>query len=102
MSIRGVTVCAALCVLVACRAANPQSPAPPPGGGLGLGGSLTQGCFGWPATEFSPSNKAAVQTFIQAGSKAVEFSLRDANGTSYTLSGLLAGKPVLLVQGAFT
>jgi hypothetical protein len=70
--------------------------------GGGLGETLTQGCFGWPATEFSPSNKAAVQTFIQAGSKAVGFALRDVNGTSYTLSGLLAGKPVLLVHGAFT
>jgi len=68
----------------------------------GPGGTLTQGCFGWPGTEFSPSNRATVQTFLQAGSKAVEFTLRDAAGASYTLSGLLATKPVLLVHGSFT
>jgi hypothetical protein len=72
------------------------------GGGPNIPGTLTSGCFGWPATEFSPSNKATVQTFLQPGSRAVDFALRDANGVAYTLSGLLATRPVLLVHGAFT
>ena len=71
-------------------------------GGPNIPGALTSGCFGWPATEFSPSNKATVQTFLQPGSRAVDFALRDVNGASYTLSGLLATRPVLLVHGAFT
>jgi hypothetical protein len=71
-------------------------------GGPIIPGTLTSGCFGWPATEFSLSNKATVQMFLHPGSRAVDFALRDVSGTSYTLSGLLATRPVLLVHGAFT
>jgi hypothetical protein len=64
--------------------------------------ALASGCFGWPGTEFSPSNKAAVRTHLGAGDRAVEFSLRDTAGAAVTLSGLLATRPVLIVHGAFT
>jgi len=64
--------------------------------------ALASGCFGWPGTEFSPSNKAAVRTHLGAGDRAVEFSFRDTAGAAVTLSGLLATRPVLIVHGAFT
>jgi hypothetical protein len=67
-----------------------------------LPGTLVSGCFGWPGSEFSPSNKATVRTNLRAGDRAVDFSLRDAGGAAVTLSGLLATRPVLLVHGAFT
>lgn len=67
-----------------------------------LSATLTSGCFGWPGTEFSPSNRAVVGTILRAGDRAVEFSLRDTEGVVVTLSGLLATRPVLLVHGAFT
>jgi hypothetical protein len=70
--------------------------------GPNLPGTLASGCFGWPATEFSPSNKAAVRAYLGAGDRAVDFSLRDTAGAAVTLSGLLATRPVLLVHGAFT
>jgi hypothetical protein len=67
-----------------------------------LSATLTSGCFGWPGTEFSPSNRAVVSTILRAGDRAAEFSLRDTEGAAVTLSGLLATRPVLLVHGAFT
>ena len=70
--------------------------------GPNLPGELVSGCFGWPAAEFSPSNKATVRTYLRAGDRAVEISLRDTAGAIVTLSGLLATRPVLLVHGAFT
>jgi len=71
------------------------------GGGTVLSGELESGCFNWPAEEFSTDNHAQVQT-IAEGSLAVEFTLKDVDGTAYTLSDLLAEKPVLMVFGAYT
>jgi len=70
--------------------------------GPNLPGALASGCFGWPASEFSTTNKASVRTFLRPGDRAVEFSLRDTAGAVVTLSSLLATRPVLLVHGAFT
>jgi hypothetical protein len=70
--------------------------------GPNLPGTLASGCFGWPGAEFSPSNKATVRTYLRAGDRAVEFTLRDTSGAAVTLSGLLATRPVLIVHGAFT
>jgi hypothetical protein len=82
--------------------ANPASPSCAPQTSSSVPGTSLSGCFGWPATDFSPSNKAAVQTSLRAGDRAAEFSLRDTAGAAVTLAGLLATRPVLLVHGAFT
>jgi hypothetical protein len=79
----------------------PASPSPA-ASGPALSQALASGCFGWPATEFTPSTKASVTTHVQPGSRAVAFSLRDTDGAEVTLSGLLTTRPVLLVHGAFT
>jgi hypothetical protein len=63
---------------------------------------LTQGCLGWPEAEFTPNNRTSVRTGLGTGALAVDFELRDPDGVAYTLSGLLATKPVLLVFGALT
>jgi hypothetical protein len=70
-------------------------------GGPVLSDALVSGCFNWPAEEFTTDNHAQVQT-IAAGALAVEFTLEDLDGVAYTLSELLAQKPVLMVFGAYT
>ncbi len=80
-------------------------------GGQGVGGGatglrpsseLTDNCFNWPAEEFSPSKTCGLATGLTTGEQAIDFDLKDVNGTAYTLGGLLQTKPVLLVFGAFT
>lgn len=39
---------------------------------------------------------------LRVGDIAVDFTLKDIHGTEYTLSHLLAEKPVALVVGSFT
>ena len=39
---------------------------------------------------------------VAAGDEAVDFTLQSVDGDTYTLSGLLGTKPVLLVLGGFT
>jgi hypothetical protein len=79
----------------------PAAPSPPSTTPV-LSTDLRSGCFGWPVTEFSPGNCATVRTLLQPGSPAVELTLRDADGRSYSLSGLLATKPVLIMTGSYT
>jgi hypothetical protein len=69
--------------------------------GTVLSNELESGCFNWPAEEFTTDNHAEIQTIAEGG-LAVEFILKDVDGTAYTLSGLLAEKPVLMVFGAYT
>jgi hypothetical protein len=59
-------------------------------------------CFDLPRAPPSPSNHAEVATFLETGEQAVDFTLRDVDGRPWTLSRLLADKPVLLVQGSWT
>ncbi len=64
---------------------------------------LESNCYNWPEEEFSPTNNAGdVTVSLNEGDKAVDFSLKDTSGQSYTLFSLLATKPVLMVFGAFT
>jgi cytochrome oxidase Cu insertion factor (SCO1/SenC/PrrC family) len=63
---------------------------------------LDLNCFNWPAEEFTPTNSATMRVALKEGTPAVYFTLKDPSGESYTLSSLLATKPVLLVFGAFT
>jgi hypothetical protein len=60
------------------------------------------GCFHYPMTDFNTHNYAETEISIASGDRAAEFELRDLEGATYTLSGLLAEKPVLLVLGSFT
>lgn len=39
---------------------------------------------------------------LERGATAVDFTLKDINGDEYTLSGLLAEKPVVMIFGSFT
>ncbi len=65
--------------------------------------TLFSGCFGWPAEEFSPANNTGgVGVSVSAGEQAIEFTLKDPDGASHTLSELLGTRPVLLVFGGFT
>lgn len=65
--------------------------------------SLIQGCVNWPMENFSQSNKAGqLSTGVKTGDTAIEFTLKDINGTSYSLSSLLETKPVLMVFGSYT
>jgi hypothetical protein len=85
----------------------PGSPTGPGGPGSGgappnLPGTLQSGCLGWPGTDFSPTNKANVATFLAPGQLAIDFALRDTNGVVFRLSELLATRPVLLIAGSFT
>ncbi len=79
----------------------PAAPSPPSTAPV-LSTALRSGCFGWPASEFSLGNFATVRTLLQPDSPAVEFTLRDADGRSYSLSSLLATKPVLIMTGSYT
>jgi hypothetical protein len=80
---------------------SPATPTPPSTTPV-LSAALRSGCFGWPTSEFTPDNFATVRTLVQQGAPAVEFSLRDADGRTYSLSGLLATKPVLIMTGSYT
>jgi len=90
-------------LILACQdpAVLPTSPTPPATPPV-LASPLRSGCFGWPATEFAPGNAAMVQTFVRAGDRAFEFTLGDIDGRAYTLSALLATKPVLLTTGSYS
>jgi hypothetical protein len=80
---------------------SPATPTPPSTTPV-LSAALRSGCFGWPTSEFTPDNFATVRTLVQQGAPAVGFSLRDADGRTYSLSGLLATKPVLIMTGSYT
>lgn len=70
--------------------------------GPALAANTKAGCFGWPAKPFSATNKAKHDVTGLKGSLAVQLFLKDLAGKAYSLSGLLATKPVMLVMGAFT
>jgi len=70
--------------------------------GPDLSDAVVEGCFDWPGTEWSPSNRAGVTAGLREGTRAVELDLLDTSGAAHTLSGLLASRPVLLVFGAYT
>ena len=96
------TVALLAVVSATCGGSTPAPTPSAPSAPSNLSNALASGCFGWPGSEFSTTNKASVQTFLRAGDRAVEFSLRNTAGETVTLSGLLASRPVLLVHGAFT
>jgi len=95
--------------LVDCTSAPvPDGGLPPSDAGVTDGGApilpthLTSACYDWPNTPFGPGNHVQGMSPFPAGSIAVDFTLRDLDGTQYTLSNLLATRPVLMVHGAFT
>ncbi len=55
-----------------------------------LSGNLKRGC-----SELSGAGP-------KAGDKAVDFTLKDLQGTQFTLSQLLKDKPVVMVSGSYT
>jgi hypothetical protein len=64
---------------------------------------LSAGCFSWPDQVFTPSNNAGTAQFgATAGEAAIDFTLKQPDGTKHSLSELLETKPVLMVFGSFT
>jgi hypothetical protein len=63
---------------------------------------LESNCYNWPEQDFSPTNRADLAVSFDQGDLAVNFTLKDTNGQSYTLFTLLSTKPVMLVFGSFT
>jgi len=101
----GITISIVLSVLAAGAGCDDSPevvgpPDPDPDPLLSL--DLQSNCYGWPAEEFSPDNVAALRAALPAGSKAVEFGVRDGEGNLVQLSTLLESKPVVLVLGTFT
>lgn len=87
-----------------CRedAPTPLTPDPEPDPSPEPSPELVSGCFSWPEEDFTPDNFAPLSAALSGGEAAVDFTLRNAKGTPYTLSVLLETKPVLLVLGSFT
>ena len=85
--IRFVIVCSLLLILISCIQSED---------------GLNSNCFNWPDQEFSSTNHASLTVALKKGDPAIDFTLEDTDGHSYTLSSLLATKPVLLVFGSFT
>lgn len=71
-------------------------------GGPKLSAALKHNCFGWPAAEFTTANHAGWTTAVKAGQTAIELNLKDTSGKAYSLSGLLATKPVWMQFGSYT
>ncbi|MBW2651541.1 MAG: hypothetical protein JRC57_00435 [Deltaproteobacteria bacterium] len=84
---RFIIVCSLLLILISCIQSED---------------GLNSNCFDWPDQEFSPTNHASLTVALKKGDPAIDFTLKDTDGRSYTLSSLLATKPVLLVFGSFT
>ena len=76
--------------------------APPPGVSPKLSSALMGNCFGFPETPATPTNMAPWMTGVKTGALAVDFTLLDTEGASYSLSGLLADKPVWIQLGNYT
>ena len=64
-------------------------------------GEMVSNCGHWPDDPWTPSHKIPKGLFT-AGTRAVDFTLRDVEGTPHTLSELLATRPVLMMLGAYT
>lgn len=71
-------------------------------GGPTLSTALKHSCFGWPAAEFTTTNYAGWTTAVKAGQTAIELNLKDTGGKAYSLSGLLATRPVWMQFGSYT
>ena len=61
-----------------------------------LSDALTRNC------QRDGSSGNSVMSGLDAGQKAVDFTLKDVHGRETSLSGLLADKPVVMVFGSFT
>jgi hypothetical protein len=71
------------------------------GGAPILPDELVSNCYDWPAVEFTQQTSAQMGLYTSGG-MAIDFTLREVDGTPRTLSELLATRPVLMVLGAFT
>ena len=97
--------CIAIGLVMACggeETATAPVPVPDPGPPLLPETQLTGGCFNWPEEEFTPGSHPTVGTYLNAGDRAIEFTLKDVAGVTHSLSSLLDSRPVLLVFGSFT
>lgn len=62
---------------------------------LVLSDTLSRGCG-------SPGVFASDKTGLAVGTKAINFTLKDTDGTEVRLSHLLAEKPVIMIFGSFS
>jgi hypothetical protein len=85
---------------------TPPVPTPPPtpapvaapnvdNGAPILSGTLKRNCGESPNGNFQKAGR-------QVGEKAIDFTLKDVQGTEFTLSQLLTEKPVVMVFGSIT
>ena len=92
--------------LAGCGGEEPTASVPPPPPSPEPGppvlAEAVSNCYHWPARPFSRGNYAPTTISLAGGDVAADFTLRDPEGVAYTLSELLAEKPVLLVLGSYT
>lgn len=65
-------------------------------------GWVKGGCFGWPATPFTPDYYAGIAVHVAVGEQAPKFSLLDTQAIPHTLDELIALGPVVLIPASTT
>jgi hypothetical protein len=70
--------------------------------GIVIPADTVEGCFGWPETDFTPTNFSNSRIGLPSGAQAIDFTLRGVDGMEHTLSELLVTKPVLIELGSYT
>jgi hypothetical protein len=73
-----------------------------PGQAPVLSSELKSNCYNWPAEDFTTDKFAPWKPSVAAGQLAIDFTLRDVEGKSHTLSQLLIDRPVWIQLGAYT
>lgn len=96
--------CHLIAVNVSCSASkNPAENEPGTTNTLLPDSALVSGCYNWPDQSSSQDNNTGgLRISVKAGEPAIDFTLKDINGKSHTLSALLETKPVLMVFGSYT
>ncbi len=95
----GVLLRSFLCIAVASALVTACGLTTTPAPDLKPASELSHNCFDPPYTRDS---HATLDTFVKKGDRATDFTLRDPDGKSHTLSDMLREKPVLLVTGSYT
>jgi hypothetical protein len=102
MTVRALALTVAATALLSCGQVEKMVGRATGGAGPLVSGAKTH-CYGWPERQFDRENRAKVSTWLKAGQKGVDVTLRTTDGGKTTLGALLAkGKPLLLVTASQT